>query len=370
MDRTAAERVKQAKVQLLLGHPFFAALAMRLECVEDATVPAAATDGKRVLYNPEFVKGLTVSEATGLLAHEVLHVANLHPFRRDGREAELWNVACDHAINHILKDAGLTLPKDVLLDARFKGMSAEGIYSKLNQERQAGQPQPQPQPWGDVLDNTDDDAAAQEAETQVAVLQAAGMAKAQGKLPAGLERLLDEIKQPAIDWRAALRRFVEQSARADYSWRMPNPRYLAGGLYLPSLQSEQMPPIVVAVDTSGSIQQSELDAFAAEIQGIMDEVKPEGVTVIYCDHQVQGVEEFTPDDMVTLHAKGGGGTCFAPVFAEVERGGLTPACLVYLTDMYGSFPNSAPDYPVLWVSTSEINTAPFGEVLRFPREGR
>jgi predicted metal-dependent peptidase len=68
-----------------------------------------------------------------------------------------------------------------------------------------------------------------------------------------------------------------------------------------------------------------------------------------------------------LKALGGGGTDFAPVFKHVEEQGIEAACLVYLTDMYGSFPKSAPDYPVLWVSTSHIDNAPFGEVLSFPR---
>lgn len=372
----AQNKMKQAVTNLILDQPFFGALAIRLRLVADpAIAPTAATDGKILAYNPEFIDTLDIGQTVGLVAHEVLHCANGHIWRRDGREASTWAKACDYAINGVIQKAGLYLPANVLLDARFDGQSAEQIYSTLKEESQddpnGGGPGEQDSPgWGEMLDGSgEEDAEQQQAEWKVATLQAAQSAKAQGNLPGGLDRLLDEIKHPAVDWRSALRRFVQQTASADYSWAMPSARYLAGGLYLPSLRSEQMKPLVVAVDTSGSVSESELQSFAAEIQGIMDDCQPEHVTVIYCDYKVQGVEQFDMGDVITLTPKGGGGTAFEPVFAEVATRGIDPACLIYMTDMDGIMPTEAPDYPVLWLNTGQRRrTATFGEVLDFPKD--
>lgn len=374
------QKLKSALTRLILDQPFFGSLALRLRMVADPSIGTAGTDGQTLAYAPDFVDDLSIEQLTGLIAHEVLHVANGHPWRREGRDMDTWNKACDYAINGILKNAGFYLPEDGFIDSRFAGQSAEAIYAAIKQEKQSqddqnGQGQSNGQPdansghdWGQVLDNCAHDSAQQQAENQIAVLQAAQAAKAQGALPDGLARLIDSIKKPAIDWKAALRRFVQQSAKADYTWKTPSARYLASGLYLPSLQSEQMPHFVVAVDTSGSITADELNAFAAEIQAIMDECQPESLTVIYCDASVNGVEEFQQGEEIKLQPLGGGGTRFEPVFEEIKARAIEPACLVYLTDMWGSFPAVGPHYPVLWVNTgrSEMK-APFGEVLDFPR---
>jgi predicted metal-dependent peptidase len=156
------------------------------------------------------------------------------------------------------------------------------------------------------------------------------------------------------------------SARNDYSWTPPNRRYLSQGFYLPSLRSEELPEIVIAVDTSGSVTAEELAQFAAEISGIL-EAYDTTITVIYCDTGINGDPEiFTREDMpLKLNAKGGGGTDFRPPFAWVQKQGLTPACLIYLTDMAcSSFPFD-PGYPVLWakIGTWKSNPPPFGEVI-------
>ena len=135
------------------------------------------------------------------------------------------------------------------------------------------------------------------------------------------------------------------------------------GLYLPGLKSEELPPIVVAVDTSGSVRPSELAEFAAEITAILEEHPSTTCQVIYCDHKVTNVEEFTSDDLpLTLHPKGGGGTEFKPVFDWVAEHDIIPSCLIYLTDMQVSRFPDAPEYPVLWVRTDKRGIkAPFGE---------
>jgi predicted metal-dependent peptidase len=128
---------------------------------------------------------------------------------------------------------------------------------------------------------------------------------------------------------------------------------------------------VVAVDTSGSITDKELNIFMPEIAGILQDVRPKRLVVMWCDakvHRVDEVEE--PSDVAELRAKGapgGGGTNFIPVFKEIEDMGLEPDALVYLTDGIGTFPEKAPSYMVVWGSIHDTKY-PFGDVIDVPKQ--
>lgn len=217
---------------------------------------------------------------------------------------------------------------------------------------------------GEVRDLPDQDLKAEkEAEWRIATVQAAKAAKSRGDAPGWVSAYLEDLAQPRVNWIAELRQFMQQVARADYSWRRPNPRY--GDVYLPRLHSEQMPPVVIAIDTSGSMWTQEiLEQLGGELGAIMGEVKPERVDVLYIDTRVTSVQQYEPGDDLRFEPKGGGGTDFRPAFDWVEQQEDQPACLIYLTDMYGSFPKSEPDYPVLWGVLTEDRyespNAPFG----------
>jgi predicted metal-dependent peptidase len=127
-------RIQKARTALLLDHPFFGSLLFRLGARALSSIATMATDGVSLYFNPEFVETLSSAELMGTLAHETMHPALQHHTRRGGREPKRWNMACDYAINPLLIDAGLTLPKNLLLDDRFRGMSAERIYNLLEAE--------------------------------------------------------------------------------------------------------------------------------------------------------------------------------------------------------------------------------------------
>ena len=120
--------------------------------------------------------------------------------------------------------------------------------------------------------------------------------------------------------------------------------------------------IVIAVDCSGSISGRQLRLFEAEARSILEGQRPERVYVLYFDAVVQKVEIYEAGQPISLNPVGGGGTEFAPCFEWVEERGIMPQTMVFLTDLYGSFPSSAPSYPVLWASTRR-RQAPFGEVI-------
>jgi predicted metal-dependent peptidase len=138
------------------------------------------------------------------------------------------------------------------------------------------------------------------------------------------------------------------------------------GHYLPSLYSEDLKNIIVAVDCSGSTRQ-EVPAFFAEIDQIVNDFQCT-LTVISHDTRITAIEEFSSNDLpIRPRIQGGGGTDFRPVFEYIENSGADPAALIFLTDLYGPFPDRAPGYPVLWISTSD-ERAPFGDTVHMISE--
>lgn len=361
----------RARANLVLSHPFFGALALRIKAIEDPTIETAGTDGSCIRYNPEFVGKLTLAKCTGLIAHEIMHPAMLHHTRMGAREHRRWNMACDYAINPILQAAGLDLPEGALINPAWADKAAEEIYELLPPNAGEGQGD-DPGGCGAVFrapgqggkQPSSSELAEQEAEWKIALAQAATVAKQAGKLPADLERLIDATLEAQMPWRSLLHQFFNDPKPADVTWRRPNRRFIADGLYMPSRDVTNTGDVVVVIDTSGSISEKEINEFGSEIKGIHDQLKPNKLTVIYCDAAVNHVDEFGPHDELEFKCIGGGGTDFRPPFTMLEREGIIPKALVYLTDGYGQFPNEDDvEYPVLWAINNRQVEPPFGQHL-------
>jgi predicted metal-dependent peptidase len=332
-------RIQKARTALLLDHPFFGSLLYRLKDRESRAVKTMATDGVSLLWNPEFVETLSAATLAGTLAHEVMHPALHHHLRRSGRDPKKWNIACDYAINPLLVDAGLKLPEGVLLESRFRGVSAEQIYNLLESEEGAdpdtdsdqqtsastdpnsgpdGSESSEPSApetdggIGQVLDvptESDDSPTKQEQarEWEIAVKQAMTVAQQAGKTPAGLDRTMEGAAEASVNWRELLRRLWSETTAADYSWMRPNRRHLWRGLYLPGVVKEGVGEIVIAVDCSGSIGGRQLRLFEAEARSILEEQRPERVYVLYFDAVVQKVEIYEAGQPIAINPVGGGG---------------------------------------------------------------
>ena len=399
-NNSIKRRLVAARAVLVLDHPFFGALSLRMNIEEEVKgrTRTMATDGRSIFYHKDYVQECTDQELVGLFAHEVMHPAMQHHTRRGNRDPKLWNEAADYAINPVLSEAGFVLPATPLLNSKFRGMTAEQIYEALQEVRHDGEGEHPPEDDGgrnqggnntkdggigtgdDPKDDNSDaaerpgavfdapDPAQQEAEWQVALKQAAQAAEMMGQLPGGIALAVEKSMKPRIDWRAILRRFVQQSAAADYSWRMPNRRYIAGGLYLPEIRSEAMPVIVVVVDSSASTHDV-LPTFKAELQSIVEECQPESTIVIMADAKVQRVDRFERGEAIAFNVEGFGGTDFRPAFEHVDREELCPACLIYLTDGDGVYPEEPSPYPTLWAITTPDRHAPWGESVTIDMTG-
>jgi predicted metal-dependent peptidase len=276
----------------------------------------------------------------------------------------------------------------ILLEDRFRGMSAERIYNLLVEEEDDGAGSRPAKATsagnggedgipntpvtlggiGQVLDapapeNADGKTAEDQArEWQIAVEQSETISKIAGRLPAGLERCLDGAAEARVDWRELLRRSWSQSSTADFSWMRPNRRHIWQGLYLPGVIREGLAEVVIAVDCSGSVCSRQLTLFEAEIQSILEGQRPECVHVLYFDSCIQMVDRYQSGEPISLTPVGGGGTDFRPCFEWIEENGVTPRMVVFLTDLYGTFPEKTPHIEVIWASTGS-REAPFGHVV-------
>ena len=367
-DPKLRKQLARAKTDLILKHPFVGTVAMNMPFELSDKIPTAATNGKRVLFNPKFLESLTGEETIFLVAHECMHPMLEHNYRRFERTKARWNAAADYVINKLLTDEGIgQMPKMGLLSNEIYekgGGTSDGIYNILPEDKETSGY------GGTGLDECEDgegtqaDLDQQAAEMRVTVAQAAQAAKMMGKLSVGMARLVDEILNPKVDWRDVLQQFVEKCRDDSRSWARPNRRFLSQGMYLPSPDGETMGELVVAVDCSGSIGAEELNQFAAEVTTIHEDQRPKKITVMYFDSVISHVDEFGKDDELTIAAHGGGGTAFSPIFRKVDELMIEPVACVVLTDLCCNDFGPAPGYPVLWVSNyKDGEDTPFGDTV-------
>lgn len=213
--------------------------------------------------------------------------------------------------------------------------------------------------WGDVIDAPVSDEAEQaEAEREVEVLveQASQAAKSRGLMPGSAQTLVDEYKKAKVDWRAVLRQLMQAKTIVDYTYSRPHKKHYhlmnTYGSFLPDFQRENMGELVVAIDSSHSVQDPEAQQFLGEIADICEDVQPSLVHVIQCDTRIRQVDTFERGDEFDVgEIVGRGGTDFQPVFDWVEENEIDPVALIYFTDGEAPAPD-APDYPVIWGVTN------------------
>ena len=381
-DEIARLKISTAKFEATYACPFFGYLLMSPEYVPkpESEVPTMGTDGDRIYYNIEFVNKIDLKELIGVMVHEVMHDAFLHIFRKGVRDPAKWNLAADYAVNYLIKNGeGLSLPSGIVYDEKYKEQSVEEIYADITKNpppvlkvyQQAlgqgkdgdgnGQGKPQPgngqgKVWMDshMYDgNKGKDPAhnaMKEQEWKGKLAQAAVIARQQGKLPAGMDRLIDEALEDTAPWQQLLRRFLSPFAlKTDFTWCKPNKRMLQHDIIMPGYTSESL-EIGVIIDTSGSIGNDEIAMFMNEVRGIMGCARSYTIHMIACDAEVNSYHKITEfSGGLPTKLGGGGGTDFRPPFKEIEKRSLRPAVVVYLTDGYGTFPEKRPaNFETIW----------------------
>jgi len=371
---TEEQRLTKAVVSIM-GNPKYTALAGVLmigdrNVVDDPSVPTACTNGRDEMYGREFVKQLNDAELRFLVLHEVYHklFRHLTTWRHlYNQDAHLANVACDHVINIKIVDdnkdhfASMTgVLEGGCYDRKYVGMDTAQVYNLLreDQESDGGGQGSEPLPEG--FDKHDWDGASEmdaeeirelAREIDEAVRQGALVA---GKMGSGGDLGLEELLQPQVNWREALREFIQTTcAGSDYStYSKPNRRYLSSGIYMPSGISEQVGELVLAIDTSGSIGKKELAAFLSEVKEICDTVHPDGVRLLYWDTKVCRDEKYDTHELDNIvnstKPDGGGGTDVECVTDYIRDNNINAQAAIVLTDghLYGGWGQWS--MPVLW----------------------
>lgn len=364
-------KLAKARTQLLLNrrYIFWATVGMYQQLIEKNTPdnPTMATDGEHLYFNRDFVKNLNKDELMFVLAHEAGHCALGHHLRRQARHAFGWNIAADFALNQLLVQTGLTPPKGVLLDDQFKDMSAELIYTKIKQTegKNTGDFGGCGQVMDSVLVSSKDEAGVKKWE--IITRQAAQQAKAQGSLPGAFEYLIEPIK-PKVDFHSMLRHLVSTVQEDDYSWARPNRRRIHDDIYLPSLRTESVGDIVIAIDISGSISKDQASKFCGAVNIVLSEFRPKRLHFIQCDAAIQVYEEIPRGELLPekVKIKGGGGTDMRPIWTFIEEKGLNPVAAIVCSDFYmdtASF-GKKQQFPVLWVTCTKDATAPWGITVK------
>lgn len=413
------QAIEVARVAFMTACPFYAHyFYSEMKEVFTTDIPTAATDGRRIFINPEYLMTLKPPERVFVYAHEVDHVIMRDPQRmahygRLGKvgkreaDAKHWNVCTDYRINAGLMEQGVGMMNPSWLyaaDVTGDAVSEE-IYEKKWKDRPKGgyggagggstYGQSGKAPKGMKGDKTADanggafdqvlppqtDPATgkedlpDEQEFKEAIARAAAAAKAVGKMPASLQRRIDEILEPQVDWKDRIRMLMTgRIGSRSEDWTKANRRRLVLNpmVVMPGRRGFGAELVAVMVDTSGSIGERELNTFLAEVGGILADVRPRNIIVIGCDAAVTQVDEVrTLDELGELRRKGikgGGGTSFKPPFDYLAERNLRPETAVYLTDMLGDFPEPQP-FPVIWAATTD-KVGPFGDTVRIEvREG-
>lgn len=350
-------KLDRAKYKLVLQHPFFATLLLKRPLIETTSVPTMGVDAAgNIYYNPDFVQGLSEGQIIFGLAHEVMHRVGLHALRKMGRNHRKWNYATDAWINDTLRAAGVGewIPHIVDIPGS-KDTTSEHIYDTLpdneNNDWELGGLGGDLIPGDEVLDEETERRLHSEAMRDLA--EAVSVAQLQGKLPNSLREYAEAILNVQVPWYSILERWMTSKSRVNQSWARPNRRYISGGMYLPSYDSQNaMGPMAIIVDISGSIGQDTLAEFTAHTRHVVEQVRPTKLYVVYVDDMVRDVQEFTADDMeITLRAPNGGGTDMREGL-EWLRASVPDleACLVF-TDMMTPFPTRQ-YFPTIWVATT------------------
>ncbi len=385
MESVIPKRMQATLLKIRGDHPFFGTLALFAEFQMTSAVAAAATDGKTVYFNPDFVDGLDSGRLCGLITHELMHAALLHTVRRRTREPLIWNIAADIVVNAMIQQGtSYPLPDGAVEDSSLGHLSVEEVYEQLAHN---GSEIPT---LGllDLLSPTDGwngglggaaDAAAPGAladgemgrlqrHWRGALQQAGAVVRRTGKGFGcnGLDAVRDirDACDSRIDWRDLLWQFV---VATPFDFGGFDRRHIHRGLYLEDMVGESI-RVAICIDTSGSIGGRELDAFYGEVRGILDAYPHIRGQLLFADTNLYGPHEFSAS-VPMPQARGGGGTFFAPFFdwvAQQGRGEAPELCL-YFTDGFGLFPDSTPTVPVLWVVSPgglESSKFPFGTVAR------
>jgi len=389
IDAAAKDKLVTARIGLLLKAPFFGNLATRLTLTNaDDWCGTAATDGRRFYYNSEFINKMPLKQVEFLFGHEVLHVVYDHMGRNGERDRKIANIAADFCVNADLLEqrVGEKIPVG-LYDQKYNGWSMEEVYDdlmknadkmeieqyidKLLDEHLDGDGEGEGDGEGDGEGKdgkgrpklTEEERKQIRDEIKDAVMQAAQAAGA-GNLPGGVKRLIKDLTEPQISWKELLEQQIQSTIKSDYTFARPGRKSWHMDAILPASKPGETIDVVIGIDTSGSITESDLKIFFSEIKGIMDSYTEYNIFVMGWDTGVGGTKLFTSEnmeDITSFDPQGGGGTDPHCVWEYMIEHGMEPKKLIMFTDFcfFNWNPKEVENYcDTVWIIKDNPNAEP------------
>lgn len=367
------------------------------------SVPFAATDAKNIMINPDTFFKFSLPERTYVMAHEIVHnvygdVELLHRCNNmgtvpmnDGSPAlpfrnSTMQKAMDLRINALLTKSRIGKPpKEGHFDAKMTGEeSVLDVYKKCYEEEgpdpedQGNNPggfdalQKPGQSSGKAPGASSNQRNPQQWAVETAAAQVIEQNKSQGKMAGALKRMFEKLLEPEVDWRNHIHTLINRiTGSGGWNWKVPDPYWAPHEFFSPRRSGKGAGWIVVWGDTSGSRGDDEIASNMAELAGILEDVNPQRITVVWCDADIDFIDEVKDAaDLSHIQArgtKGGGGTDQQPVFDWIAKQDDTPDLYIGFTDGLVDFPDTPPKFPVIWASSTD-QPYPFGQVVRVNRK--
>jgi predicted metal-dependent peptidase len=370
--------LSRSAVKLLRPEPFYAHIFAGLTRVIGDKVPTMAVSYNDVAFtlwvNPTFIsEKLNELERVAVLKHELLHLVFSHLFRGKGVFPKIENIAADLVVNQYVDP--WPLPEGAILISSFpdlcltKQESFEYYYNKLLElkKEDAAEKYPKSYELFQKLNSEDEshqtsscigshelwskkDEESVHSEKALRALknilksaQEKTDAKFWGSLPAGIRREIEGmLAPPKISWKHVVKLFNSACGKTVLrTTRRKESRRFEGS---PGVRIKRLRKIVVAIDTSGSINNTLFQEFWNEIMAISKTGTL--VTVVECDAEIHHVYDVR-NQMAMPKPRGGGGTSFDPVLRWVKRHRMYNG-LIYFTDAYANEPRESVSLPVLW----------------------
>lgn len=393
-----------ARNELYLSLPYLdnALCALAFTPGGEVTV-SLATDGEKLYYSSSWLMERYLRSPVHVnraYLHSVLHCMLRHLAKKRGKVPELWDLACDAAVESILDELDYPCLRQTPppQKRRFYGecradmpvLTAEGIYRRLlrlglseyeiaqlqrvffvddhglwDPEQQDGQEQShrQDQKWQDLSSKTQ-----------------TGMETVISGKGTGGEAVLEQVRvavREDVDYRAFLRRFAAPREIAAVDGDAFDYGFYAYGLRLygnmplvepPETREEKrIEDFVIAVDTSMSTSGELVRRFLACTYAVLRSAgtftRKVNIRILQCDDQIRSdtpihdLEELRKY-MENFQLTGGSATDFRPVFEYVaklqESGAFTSLRgLLYFTDGMGIYPEKRTPYETAFILLGE-----------------
>ena len=371
------DKIIKARATLLNDYPYFGYPVLEVEIREYNKIPTMAVDALgNMYYNKDFVDSLSSKELRGVITHEILHLLHEHTKRINGRNPEIWNIACDAEVNpEVAEMKKMELPKGAVFIKDAEKYCTERLYELLMKKSTRVRGTSFDIMIPGTIDKNGNVKRASSKEIRKAIkkikklfVEGATYKKLHGQLPAGIERLLGKLEKPIVPFRELLRDFLSDNDIVDVDWSRRNRREY-GEFIWPGNKRESL-DAAFAIDTSGSMSEEELTRAVSELAGVLQSFDNVRLRLLLNDADIwtdNVIEDI--NDLYKIKIKGGGGTDFRPVFNKVKN----TSVLVFITDGLGDYPNIPPSYPVIWILVGKDHIRkeeiPFGYTYDILEEG-